>query len=84
MKKGEMENQETINKEETQRAHSAQMAQINRALGVFLLFFGAVVIASLLFTETFVGKMTNLAAGLILAFIGAILILQPKRKRGIP
>ena len=83
LKKGEMENQETINKEETQRAHKAQMAQINRALGVFLLFFGAVVISSLLFTETFVGKMTNLVAGLILVLIGAIFILQTKLKRKI-
>jgi membrane protein YdbS with pleckstrin-like domain len=79
-----MENQETINKEETQRAHKAQMAQINRALGVFLLFFGAVVVASLLFTETFVGKMTNLVAGLILVLIGSIFILQTKLKREIP
>ena len=76
-----MENQETINKEETQRAHKAQMAQINRALGVFLLFFGVVVIASLLFTETFVGKMTNLVAGLVLVLIGAIMILHTKLKR---
>jgi len=73
-----MENQDTTNKEEAQKA---QMAQINRALGVFLLFFGAVILVAVLFTESFVGKMTNLAAGLILAFIGALLILQTKRSR---
>ena len=73
-----MENQDTTNKEEAQKA---QMAQINRALGVFLLFFGAVILAAVFFTESFVGKMTNLTAGLILVFIGALLILQTKRSR---
>lgn len=73
-----MESQNTIDKENAQKA---QMAQINRALGIFLLFFGAVVIVSVFFTETFVGKMTNLAAGLILGFIGALLFLQVKRRR---
>jgi Flp pilus assembly protein TadB len=73
-----MESQDTTNKEQLQKA---QMAQINRALGVFLLFFGAVVVAAVIFTETFVGMMTNLVAGLILVLIGAILILQTRRKR---
>ena len=73
-----METQDTPNKED---AHKIQMAQINRALGVFLLFFGAVILVAVLFTESFVGKMTNLAAGLILALIGALLILQTKRRR---
>ena len=73
-----MENQDTTSKEDSQKA---QMAQINRALGVFLLFFSAVIIASVFFTETFVGKMTNLAAGLILGLIGVLLFLQTKRNR---
>ena len=76
-----MESQDNTQKEQLQKA---QMAQINRALGVFLLFFGAVVIASVIFTETFVGMMTNLAAGLILVLIGAILILQTRKKRETP
>lgn len=74
-----METQDTLNNEDTQKA---QMAQINRALGIFLLFFSAVVIVSVFFTKTFVGKMTNLAAGLILGFIGALFFLQIKRRRG--
>jgi hypothetical protein len=57
------------------------MVQINRALAVFLLFFGSVVIAAVFFTETFVGKMANLTAGLILCLIGAILFLQTRRNR---
>ena len=73
-----MESQDTLNKEATQKA---QMAQINRALGIFLLFFSAVILVAVFFTGTFVGKMTNLAAGLILGLIGALLFLQPKRKQ---
>ncbi|MEJ2703448.1 MAG: hypothetical protein P8Z79_13495 [Sedimentisphaerales bacterium] len=73
-----MESQDTTDKEQLQKA---QMAQINRALGVFLLFFGAVVVAAVIFTETFVGMMTNLVAGLILVLIGAILILKTRKKR---
>ena len=73
-----METQDTTNKEDAQKA---QMAQINRALGVFLLFFGAVIIGAVFFTESFVGKMTNLAAGLILGLIGTLLLMQAKRSR---
>ena len=73
-----METQDTLNKRDAQKT---QMAQINRALGVFLFFFGAVILVAVLFTESFVGKMTNLAAGLILGFIGTLLILQTKRSR---
>ena len=76
-----MDSKDTTNKEESQKA---QMAQINRALAVFLLFFSAVIIAAVFFTETFVGKMTNLTAGLILGLIGAILFLQTKKSRKTP
>ena len=57
------------------------MAQINRALGIFLLFFSGVIIVAVFFTESFVGKMTNLTAGLILGLIGGLLFLQTKRNR---
>ena len=76
-----MDSKDTTNRETLQKA---QMARINRALAVFLLFFGAVVIMAVFFTETFVGKMTNLTAGLILGLIGAILIFQTKRSRKTP
>jgi Flp pilus assembly protein TadB len=76
-----METQDTTNKEDAQKA---QMAQINRALAVFLLFFSAVIIVAVFFTETLVGKMTNLIAGLILGLIGALLFWQTKRKRNSP
>ena len=76
-----METQDTTNKEDAQKA---QMAQINRALAVFLLFFSAVIIVAVFFTDTLVGKMTNLIAGLILGLIGALLFWQTKRKRNSP
>ncbi len=46
-------------------------AQINRALGAFLVFFGLVVLISILFTETGIGKLTNLSAGAVISGIGA-------------
>ena len=58
----------------------ARMSQINMALGVFICFFASVVLVSILFTETFVGKMTNLGAGLILVAVGAIMIWRSKTK----
>ncbi|MHC4568638.1 MAG: hypothetical protein ACYTE3_23115 [Planctomycetota bacterium] len=62
-----------------------RMAQINRALGLFICFFAAVVLVSMFFTETFVGKMTNLVAGLILMAVGVAMIvlskMQPNESR---
>lgn len=54
-------------------------AQINNALGVFILFFGLVVIFAMLFTETFVQQMTDLAAGLVLCLIGGGMIFKSRR-----
>ena len=55
-----------------------RVGQINRALGFFICFFSAVVLMSIFLTETFVGKMTNLVAGLIFAVIGIIMIVKSK------
>jgi len=55
-----------------------KMGQINKALGLFICFFGTIVLVSMFFTETFVGKMTNLGAGLILLVIGIIMIFRSK------
>jgi hypothetical protein len=57
-----------------------RLGQINRALGLFICFFSAVVLVSIFLTETFVGKMTNLVAGLIFAVIGIIMIVKSKAK----
>lgn len=51
-------------------------AQINNALGVFILFFGIVILIATSHTETFIGEMTNLVAGLILCAIGAGMMLK--------
>ncbi len=56
----------------------ARMSQINLALGAFICFFGSVVLISIFFTETFIGKMTNLGAGAILVTIGAIMVVRAK------
>lgn len=53
-----------------------QQAQINRALGIFMLAFSLIVIISIFFTETFIGKMTNLVAGLIMALIALAMLLK--------
>lgn len=56
-------------------------ARINRALGLFLVFFAAVLLVAIGFTETAAGKWTNLAASLILGAIGGGMIWHSGRKR---
>ena len=53
--------------------------QINMALGVFLVFFGLVVLVSILFTDTGIGKLTNLGAGAVISGIGAAMIYKARR-----
>lgn len=57
-----------------------QEAQINRALGLFLLFFACVVLVSIFFTPTLVGKLTNLAAGAIIGLIAAAMIYRSRKR----
>lgn len=54
--------------------HQISLGKIYMAMGYFLLFFGGAVLISIFFTETFIGKMTNLGAGLILALISSAMI----------
>ena len=70
-------------KQTTGDSERARMTQINMALGVFVCFFASVVLVSIFFTETLVGKMTNLGAGLILAVIGIGMIVRSRTKRRI-
>jgi hypothetical protein len=67
------QNEQTASDEERNR-----MSQINLALGVFVSFFGSVVLISIFFTETSIGKLTNLIAGVILTTIGAIMVVRAK------
>ena len=70
------EQNELVNKDRAQK----RMGQINRALGLFICFFAVVVLISIILTESFIGKMTNLGAGLIFAVVGIIMILKSKAK----
>jgi len=56
------------------------MKQINRALGLFLLCFGLIILMAVLFTETTIGKITNVIAGLIFSLIGVLMIGIRKSK----
>ncbi len=59
-----------------QNGQHIQMGKINKALGLFMLCFAGVILVAVFFTETSMGKMTNLVAGLILAVIGAVMIIK--------
>ena len=59
-----------------QNGQHIQMGKINKALGLFLLCFAGVILIAVFFTDTRIGKMTNLVAGLLLAGIGAVMILK--------
>ena len=50
-----------------------QEAQINRALGVFMLCFAVIILVAICFTETTIGKLTNLGAGGIIGLIGGVM-----------
>jgi hypothetical protein len=68
------------NEKTARDSERARMSQINMALGIFVCFFGFVVLFSIFFTETTVGMMTNLGAGLILVVIGVGMIARSKTK----
>ncbi|MCK4992393.1 MAG: hypothetical protein KAS29_17970 [Bacteroidales bacterium] len=53
-------------------------AQINRALGLFILFFGIVVIVAMVFTDTRIQLITDLIAGLVLCAIGGGMMLKSR------
>jgi uncharacterized membrane protein len=55
--------------------------QINNALGAFLLFFGLVVLVSIFFTDTGIGKVANLGAGAIIGGIGVAMMYKAYRLR---
>ncbi|MDX1326093.1 MAG: manganese efflux pump [Arenibacter sp.] len=55
-------------------------AQINNAIGVFILVFGIVILFGMLYTETFVQHMTDLVAGVLLMLIGGLMIWRARKK----
>ncbi len=67
----------TLNTKEKQNKYKS--AQINKALGVFIFIFSLIVIFAMVFTDTFIHKMTNLIAGLVLCGIGGGMILKSRK-----
>ncbi len=65
--------------EEIEKQGKLRAAQINNALGLFILFFGIVVISAMFFTDTFIGQMTNLTAGILLTAIGLGMVLVARK-----
>jgi small neutral amino acid transporter SnatA (MarC family) len=55
---------------EIENKEKDKSARINRALGIFILYFGLIVIGAMYFTNTRIEMYTDLAAGLLLSFIG--------------
>ena len=64
---------------ESQKIAKIKSSEINNALGLFILFFGIIIIGATFFTNTFVGQMTNVVAGIILFAIGLGMVLKAKR-----
>ena len=53
--------------------------QINNALGLFILFFGVVVVAAIPFSDNSFDKVTNLVAGVVLVIIGLGMVIYAKK-----
>jgi len=62
------------------KTENTKSARINSVLGIFILFFGTVILIAIFFTETYIGQMTNLVAGIILILIGGGMLIQSKIK----
>ncbi len=60
-------------------AEKLKNAKINNVLGMFVLFFGIVILIAVIFTETTLGKQTNIIAGLILSGIGGAMMLKARQ-----
>lgn len=54
-------------------------AQINQALGFFILFFGVIVSFAMIYSNTPVQQMTSLVAGITLVIIGGGMMLFAKK-----
>jgi len=67
----------TLNTKEKQNKYKT--AKINKALGSFMLFFSIIVIFAMLFTDTFIQKITDLIAGLVLCVIGGGMVLKARK-----
>jgi predicted phage tail protein len=67
------------NENENARLQSRQIAgRINWALGLFLLFFGLVVLSAVFFTPGVAGKLTNALCAAILTSVGVGMIARSR------
>ncbi|HZJ20541.1 MAG TPA: hypothetical protein VFD35_09355 [Pricia sp.] len=64
---------------ESNRNAKIKTAQINQALGVFIFIFGIIITIAMVFTETFIQQMTDLAAGMVLMSIGGGMLWKSNR-----
>ncbi|MDN3596907.1 hypothetical protein [Zunongwangia endophytica] len=53
-------------------------AQINNALGFFIITFGVIILFAMIFTETFLQHMADMVAGLLLITIGGGMMWKAK------
>lgn len=52
-----------------------------QAIGLFWIFFGILILIAVLFTETGIGKITNLICGGILLLVGLACFFRGKAKK---
>ncbi len=68
--------------DEIEQKGKMKEAQINNAIGVFILAFGIVILFGMLYTETFVQHLTDLVAGVLLMLIGGLMVWRARKKLG--
>jgi len=61
---------------ELEKKNKIKSAQINNALGVFILGFGIVVLIGMFYSDNFLHEMTDMVAGLVLSGIGGGMIIK--------
>ncbi len=62
-----------------ERTEKIKNSKINNVLGLFVLFFGVIIIIAIFFTETDIGKITNAIAGIVLSSIGAGMVITARK-----
>ena len=68
-----------MDKEQMELRMKLKNAQINNALGFFILFFGVVVSFATVYSDTDIRKATALASGLTLFVIGGGMMLVARK-----
>lgn len=68
-----------MDKEQIELRMKLKNAQINNALGFFILFFGVVVSFAMVYSDTDIRKATALTSGLTLLVIGGGMMLVARK-----